>query len=248
MAATMDFLVGSRRTVACSLMTASEHLHRRCGRSRHCGSSSGYFFSAELLYPGGAAGGEERIAAARRSPGGACSSLRFLHARSGRRRSSCVVDTPSTPMRRSAATMRPMAFSTVVACPAPCRCRRGRPARSAPTTLFSPGRRASCHTSRTCHCLTTMAPVGQTAAHWPQPTHGVGADRVRPKAVLIVHACEPRKRKVDGADVLHLVAQTRTQSPHRMHLLRDRGRWISELASISVLRRIIRCSGTGFRR
>ena len=62
--------------------------------------------------------------------------------------------------------------------------------------------------------LTTMAPVGQTSEHWPQPTQVESASGL-PKAVLII-ILEPRKAK-SIAPTFCTSWHILTQSPQRMH-------------------------------
>ena len=76
--------------------------------------------------------------------------------------------------------------------------------------------------------FTTIAPVGHTTAHWPQPTQGDSAKGL-PKAVLMV-IFEPRKAK-SIAPTCWVSLHIRTQSPQRMHLPGSRVMQTEELSS-----------------
>ena len=67
--------------------------------------------------------------------------------------------------------------------------------------------------------LTVIAPVVQTAAHWPQPTHFVSSS-FRSKAGMTCSSL-PRKAKFRMPCPCSS-SHTRTQSPQRMHLLGSR--------------------------
>ena len=127
-----------------------------------------------------------------------------------------VSKTSLKPMRRSAATMRPIAFSPP---PMP---------NSSPIATRTAGAiwtetraflSSSAFQTFAVSFLTTIAPVGQTAAHWPQPTQLLSAIGMS-KTVLIV-IFEPRRAK-SIAPTLCISLHILTQSPQRMHLLWSR--------------------------
>ena len=67
--------------------------------------------------------------------------------------------------------------------------------------------------------FTTMAPVGQTAAHWPQPTQGDSAMGTSKAVEMVIFA--PRWAK-SMAPTFCTSLHIRTQSPQRMHLFWSR--------------------------
>ena len=124
--------------------------------------------------------------------------------------------TSSTPMSFRAVTSLSRAFTPA-----------GRP-KASPTATRTAG--AICTTTRLdgswmarqarpIWFFTVMAPVGHTAAHWPQLTHLVWAS-FRSKAGM-TWALLPRNAKF-RMPMPCISSHTRTQSPHRMHLLGSR--------------------------
>ena len=79
---------------------------------------------------------------------------------------------------------------------------------------FTPGSSSAAQTAAV-SLFTTMAPVGQTAAHWPQPTQGDSDIGVSKAVEMVILA--PRWAK-SMAPTFCTSLHMRTQSPQRMHL------------------------------
>ena len=124
-----------------------------------------------------------------------------------------VSKTLSKPMRFRAATMRPMEFFPSSA-PSlrPMATLTAGAIWTVEKTFLS---KRSLQTA-SMEFLTDMAPVGQTAEHWPQPTQG-DSERGAPKAVA-TFIPEPLKAK-SMAPTFWISLQTLMQSPQSMHLL-----------------------------